>query len=255
MNDSAARKLPEEGLAGRESAPHRRPLFRLVRFLAQPRLGALLHSRNRSRALVWSIVFLEGFAALAVIAVAAYLTRLPLLFPPLGPSAFILLRTPMAPAASPRSVILSHALALAAGLASVHFVGLLFPEAQLLGADAMNWPRVMSLLLAMGVASAAMIVVRCSHPPAAATALIAGMGLLRTPAQIAGLLAAAVILVAQAFVLHRLLSGLPYPLWRSDPMLIRSFGALAGLPDERSSFWDQLTQAVLVRPRRGGAPW
>ena len=50
------------------------------------------------------------------------LARLPLLFPPLGPSAFILFYTPMSVAASPRNVIMAHFLAVGAGLGALHLL-------------------------------------------------------------------------------------------------------------------------------------
>ncbi len=227
--------------------PQRSLLFRLLRFLIHPHSGGFLSEVGRSRVMVGLIVFTEGCTALAVISIAAYVTRLPLLFPPLGPTAFILLRTPMAESASPRSVIRSHCLALVAGLLSVHLFAVLFPEAQLLDQEGMSWPRIGSLLLSMGLASAGMIAFHCSHPPAAATAIIAGMGVLRTVPQVLGLVIAVFMLVAQALVLHRLLSGLPYPAWRYDAHVAERYGPLAGLSDAHSTFWGQLTQVVFSR--------
>ncbi len=210
-------------------------------------LRYLLRKAGHPRGLALLIVFLEGATALAIISVAAYLTKLPLLFPPLGPSAYILFRVPMSEPASPRSVILSHGMALLVGLLTLHVFATLFPTSGLLDHAAMNWPRIAALSLAMGVVSAVMIMLRCSHPPAAATALIAAMGFFSNIIQILGFLLAVILLVAHAFASNRLLSGLPYPVWRLDSKIARRYGTLAGIPDQKSTFWGQLTSRAFER--------
>jgi len=192
-------------------------------------------------------VFAEAVVALGIISAAAYLTKLPLLFPPLGPSAFVLFRTPMSAAACPRSVILSHAIALGIGLLFLQLSAALFPESVASGLLELSWPRVAAIALSMGAISIVMIALGCSHPPAAATAIIAAMGYFHNPLQIGGFLAAVGLLVAQAFLFHRLLGGLPYPRWRSDPTTARFYGQLAGIGDESMSFWDQLSARVFQR--------
>lgn len=54
------------------------------------------------------------------------------------------------------------------------------------------------------------------HPPAGATTLIVSLGLLTQPEQLAVLMAAVIVLLAQGFVINRL-AGLPYPLWAPRP--------------------------------------
>jgi CBS-domain-containing membrane protein len=56
------------------------------------------------------------------------------------------------------------------------------------------------------------VLLRSPHPPAGATTLIISLGILHTPAQIAVLMLAVVVLTAQAFVINRL-AGIDYPLW------------------------------------------
>jgi CBS-domain-containing membrane protein len=225
-------------------------LFRVVAFFTHLQLGYLLRNGRHSRIAVRTFVFMEGLSALGIIAVAAYLAELPLLFPPLAPSAFILFRTPLSRAASPRAVFLSHSLGLALGLLVLHFFSLLFPEANLHGDDALNWPRIFALALTMGLVSLAMILLDCAHPPAAATALVAAMGYFDSLPQIAALPVAVLLLLAQALVFNRLLGGLPFPLWKFDPGAAKQYPDLAGLGDQQTPFWDRVTEEVFERRGR-----
>ena len=181
------------------------------------------------------------------ITLAAYLTDLPLLYPPLGPTAFILFYTPMAVNASPRNVFLSHSLAVSTGLLSIRLVGLIFPDAALTDPTVMDWHRVAAIALAMGVTGVLLITVRCPHPPSAASALIAAMGFLTNPIQVLGLIVAVVLLLLEAFTFIRILGGLPYPVWRADPVVSRGYGVLAGIPTEGTTFWEQLEARLFQR--------
>ena len=91
------RKVPRRG-------PQGSLLFRTIAFFSRLQLRYLLQNVGNPHMLVVIFVFVAGASALGIITVAAYLTRLPLLFPPLGPSAYILFHTPMSVTASPRNV-------------------------------------------------------------------------------------------------------------------------------------------------------
>lgn len=248
MNRRQRGQSVELGVA--QGAPQSGLLFRLVAFFAHLRLGYLLRDGRHSRNAVRIFVFLEGLSALAVIASVAYLARLPLLFPPLAPSAFILFRTPLSRPASPRAVLLSHCLGMLLGLLTLHLFSLLFPEANLYGDDALNWPRIFALALAMGLISLAMILLDCAHPPATATALVAAMGYFDGLLQIAALPLAVLLLLAQALVFNRLLGGLPFPLWSFDPKAAKQYPDLAGLGDQQTPFWDRVAEQVFERRER-----
>jgi len=192
-------------------------------------------------------VFVAGATALGIITIAAYLTELPLLFPPLGPSAFILFHTPMSVTASPRNVILSHTLAVAVGLLSLWLVGMIYPEANLSDPSVINLYRVIVIALSMGLIGVIMVILRCEHPPAAASTLIAAMGYLTDITKVLGLIGAVVLLVLNAFFFNRILGGLPYPVWRANPSVSRSYGLLAGIPDANTTFWQRLTAKIFKR--------
>jgi len=50
-----------------------------------------------------------------------------------------------------------------------------------------------------------------------------------------------------AFFFNRVLGGLPYPVWRADPKISRSYGVLAGIPDTEATFWQQMTVKIFQR--------
>lgn len=231
--------------AGDLPGPRGTILFRVVALFARFQLGTLVRTFHHPHFAVVLFVLLSGIAALATLTAAALWTRLPLVFPPLGPSAFILFRTPLAEQASPRSVILSHASALAAGLLSLRVAAALFPGSNPADVSALGPERIFAIASAMGLATIAMIGLRCSHPPAAATALIAAMGYLQSADQAVGLLAAVVLLVGEAIFFNRVLGGLPYPWWKSAPGAGRRYGAL-GAADEPSR-WQVLESRVFRR--------
>ena len=155
-------------------------LFRVIAFFSRLQLRYLFQTMESPRFLVVIFVFIAGTTALGIITIAAYLTDLPLVFPPLGPSAFILFHTPMSVSASPRNVILSHSLAIGSGLFSLYLVLKIFPESNLSNPAMMNSCRVMAIALSMGLIGVIMVTMKCVHPPAAASALIAAMGSLPT---------------------------------------------------------------------------
>jgi CBS-domain-containing membrane protein len=220
--------------------PQHGPIFRLIAFFARLRLWYLLRGLRNRKILRVMFVFSAGVTALGTITMMAYLTDLMLLFPPLGPSAFILFHTPLAETASPRNVVSAHTLALLAGLGSLALMGLVFPDAAVDAAAGLNWANVAAIALAMGLASMAMVVLGCVHPPAAATALIAAMGFLNTMVQVSGVLIAVIILVLEAVAFNRILGGLPYPLWRFDPNVIKDHPSLAGLPRHGQTSWQKM---------------
>jgi hypothetical protein len=108
-----------------------------------------------------------GAITLGTITAAALVIHLPLLFPPLAPSAFILIVTPLAAVASPRNVVLSHTPAVVVGMASLNTVDAMVPEAGLMVAGSMCAYRVLAIAMTVGAISAMMTLLRCSHPPAA----------------------------------------------------------------------------------------
>ncbi|HEY9426976.1 MAG TPA: HPP family protein [Gemmatimonadaceae bacterium] len=160
---------------------------------------------------VFSLV--NGFISIALMATVALLSGQPFIFPSLGPTAFLFFYTPMAPAASPRNAVIGHLIGALAGWVSLAAFGLLHAGPAVGGG--VTAARVGAAALSLGLTSGLMVLLRAPHPPAGATTLIVSLGLLHTPLQLAVLMAAVVLLCAQAIVINRL-AGLPYPMWRGE---------------------------------------
>jgi CBS-domain-containing membrane protein len=75
---------------------------------------------------------------------------------------------------------------------------------------------VIAAALSLASTAAVMILLDASHPPAGATTLIVSLGIITKPQHVAMIEIAVLVLVAQAFWIHRL-ARLPYPLWNTPP--------------------------------------
>jgi CBS domain-containing membrane protein len=174
------------------------------------RVPALME-RHSSTFVLGLFALVNGLIAIGAIAFVAFVTREPFVFPSLGPTAFLLFYTPLAPASSPRNAIGGHLVGAAAGYLALVVFGLADDPAAL--TESVTAARVGAAALSLGLTSGAMVWARVPHPPAGATTLIVSLGILREPGQLAVLMVAVALLVAQGLVINRL-AGIPYPLWR-----------------------------------------
>src|SRR5689334_2141963 len=87
---------------------------------------------------VWAgFVFVNGFVTIAILSALAMVTRTPFVFPSLGPTAFLLFFTPLAPSASPRNTLYGHAIGILCGYGALAVAGLTHaPPALATGVDA-----------------------------------------------------------------------------------------------------------------------
>jgi CBS domain-containing membrane protein len=187
---------------------HARPLFgsTLLRSLQLP----MLTRRYTERRVVAAYVFINSGVAIAVMAGLAMATSQPFVFPSLGPTAFLLFYSPLAPNAAPRSCFFGHLIGVLAAYLSLVIFGLTDVAPDLYD---ITPARIGALALALAVTLSLMTWLDIPHAPAGATTLIVALGLLRTPEQLAILMAAVVLLTVQGFVINRL-AGLPYPRWK-----------------------------------------
>ena len=155
--------------------------------------------------------FVNGCISIGIMAGLALITGSPFIFPSLGPTAFLFFYTPMAPPASPRNTLFGHGIGVLAGYFSLVVMGLTAAGPAL--AVGVTWPRVVAAALSLGLTAGLMVLLRAPHPPAGATTLIISLGILTKPWQLVILMAAVVLLIAQALVINRL-AGIPYPLWK-----------------------------------------
>ncbi|MBN9493851.1 HPP family protein [bacterium] len=169
-----------------------------------------LLGRHSSITVMAAFSFINGCLSIAIMSLAALATSQPLVFPSLGPTAFLCFFTPTTAPASPRNTIYGHAIGAAAGWASLWAFGLEHAGPAL--SVGVTWQRVFAAALSLGLTSGLMVIARAPHPPAGATTLIISLGLLPHLEQLGVLMFAVVLLVIQAIIINRL-AGIPYPLW------------------------------------------
>lgn len=178
--------------------------------LAQLANLSALERRHDRRTVVGFFAFFNGLLSIAVMTAAAWVTGQPFVFPSLGPTAFLLFYTPLAPVASPRNTICGHAIGAAAGYGSLAAFGLL--NAGPAVSVGMSPPRIGAAAASLAVTAGAMAWLRVPHPPAAATTLIVSLGILHTPLKLGILMLGVVLISAQAVIINRA-AGLDYPVW------------------------------------------
>ena len=171
-----------------------------------------------SERIAWMLfVFVNGFVAIAVLATIAMVSKAPFIFPSLGASAILMFYSPPLPTASPRSVILGHAIGILCGYAALVVTGLQHsPSALVIGVDAM---RVIAVALSIALTGAFMVFFRVTHPPAGATALVISLGVFTKLYQLPIMEMAVIILTLQAIIVNKL-AGVDYPTWtpRTPPL-------------------------------------
>lgn len=151
-----------------------------------------------------------GLVAIAVVALAAYLLKEPLLFPSLGASVLLIFQAPLSQSATPRNTLLGHMVGLLVGLSALWLFGLLeTPSALQAG---FTWPRVEATATAVAVTSAVLVALKISHPPAGATTLIVALGLISGGRAALYIPIGVVMVTALCWFINRGL-GTPVPLW------------------------------------------
>ncbi len=170
-----------------------------------------LQQRYSSTAVLGLFAFVNGLISIALMSLAALVTGAPLVFPSLGPTAFLLFYTPMLPSASPRNTVFGHAIGAGAGYLALLVFGLTDRAPALV--TGVTGQRIGAAAVSLGLTAGLMVWCKVPHPPAGATTLIISLGILRDLHDIGVLMLAVVLLVVQGFVINRL-AGIPYPAWR-----------------------------------------
>ncbi len=174
-----------------------------------------LVERHDNRAALGLLAMGNAVASIALIALAALATRQALVFPSLGPTAFLLIYRPHAIVSSPRNTVCGHLIGAASGLVALAVTGLFHQGA---APHHMTAVRVGAAAISLGLTTGGMIWLNVPHPPAAATTLIIGLGFLDDPAGVGVLMLGVLLLVAQGLIVNRL-AGIDYPLWAPHPRL------------------------------------
>ena len=143
------------------------------------------------RAKTWWWKLLSAIVILAVAGAIGLALKQPWLFPSLGPTVVLMLESPTEPSARLSNALVGHVVAVVAGVGSLVVCGMYGqPSAPTAGLT----PRyvvagVLSLAVTMGV----LMALKRPHPPAGATTLLVSLGILTTPAELASVLGAVVV--------------------------------------------------------------
>lgn len=140
----------------------------------------------------------------------ALFTRHPLIFPSLGPTAFLLFAYPLTTNASPKNAVLGHFIAVVCGYMSLVIFGLTnVPSAIISG---LSIEFIMAATLSLVLTFAITIFFSVEHPPAGATTLIVSLGILHSISDLTVLMIAVIILCSEAWALNNLFE-IKYPKW------------------------------------------
>lgn len=156
------------------------------------------------------LALVNGMVSIGLMAALAEVTGEPLVFPSLGPTAFLLFYRPHAEVSCPRNALVGHLIGAVSGLVSLTAFGLLHHGPAI---DHMTSGRIGAAALSLGLTAAGMIWFGTPHPPAGATTLIISLGFLDTAPAVGVLLAGVALLVVQGFAVNRW-AGIDYPIWR-----------------------------------------
>jgi CBS-domain-containing membrane protein len=114
---------------------------------------------------------------LLVVAVAGVVTRQPLIFASLGPTAYELVETPHRPSARPYNILMGHLVAVLAGFAALHLTHAWSVPGVTLG---VTWPRAWAAILSAGLTVFGTLLLRASQPAAVSTTLLISLGVMQT---------------------------------------------------------------------------
>jgi hypothetical protein len=127
----------------------------------------------------------------------------PWIGPSLGPTIMLAVMSPAHPTARAWNVLAGHLGGLSAGLAAVMMAGAQNAPIVLQTGE-LTAPRVAAATIAVGLTAAVGIILRASHPPAAATTLLVALGSIARPPQILATIAGVVIVALLAEWIRRI---------------------------------------------------
>ena len=151
-----------------------------------------------------------ALVVLAVCGLVGLLVGQPLVFPSLAPTVMLFVESPHQQTSAPRSVVIGHGVALVAGFSGLHLSGLAShpPVTE----EGLTLLRVVVAAAAVGVTAFVLSRVKAPHPPAGATALLFGLGVLTTWADVATVVGGVLLLTVVGVGINRLL-GVRQSLW------------------------------------------
>lgn len=147
---------------------------------------------------------------LGTLGLLAFALHHPLIFPSLGPTAFLMATSPRSKIASPQNTILGHLIGALCGYLSLVIFGLTNTPAIIISGISIQF--IMAAALSIALTSFLMKMLSFEHPPAGATTLIISLGIMHTIPDIIVLMLAVILLVILAELIYRTLK-IKYPIW------------------------------------------
>lgn len=148
-----------------------------------------------------ALIAVQSGALVLLVGLIAWRANAACLAPPLGVTAFLLAKDPHGSSSSPRSIVVGHAVGLAAGFASASAFGVLGEPGALAGTFSVGHALASALAIALTVGITEGF--QCSHPPAGATTLVASLGLLPFRGGTAAFMVGSLVLAACAWTLRK----------------------------------------------------
>jgi hypothetical protein len=145
---------------------------------------------------------LAGGGAVLLVGVVGLLTGRPLLFPALGPTAYLQATSPANPEARFYNTVVGHTIGLLAGFAGVLLVGAMDAPVVLQTRELVA-ERVWAAVIAVSLTLLLAPLVRASHPPAGATTLLVALGSFSTLADALNVLLGTLIVAAVGELVRR----------------------------------------------------
>lgn len=159
-------------------------------------------------------MFASCFVSVGLMAGLAIASGTPIVFPSLGPTAFLQFAQPLSPGSAPRNTVLGHGIGILCGYLAVLAFGIEHPPAVMDFSGEIH--RVLAAGTSLAATCALMVITRTEHPPAAATTLIVSLGIVTSLPHLLAIEAAVLLLTLEALVLNRL-AGIAYPVWSVAP--------------------------------------
>jgi CBS domain-containing membrane protein len=149
---------------------------------------------------------LEGLL-LVVAAAAGWVTRQPLVFASLGPTAYELIETPKRPTARPYNIFFGHLIAVLCAFFALWVTGAWWTPG--VSRDGVPFVRIWAIMLAAGLTVFLTLLARATQPAAVSTALLIATGAMQTRREGFMILAAVTLTMA---------AGEPLRRWRARVM-------------------------------------
>lgn len=155
---------------------------------------------RRRADLIWALA--EGSLMLAMAAIS-WVTRQPLVFASLGPTAYELVEQPQLRSARPYNIVVGHLVGLGSGFLSIYLFNA-WNSPGVSSSGVLTTDRLWVVALAAALTTVLTLILRAGQPAALATTLLVALGLMQTRRDAISIVAGVIIIAAIGEPLRRL---------------------------------------------------